>query len=282
MQTSHSAFFEGELTDHYRLVIGEHLAGDSSAKFFSHEVGVLELNRNPENYFAEVEQAAFTPAHVVPGIGFSPDKFLQGRLFVYGDAQRYRLGINYNQIPVNRAHCEVNDYSRDGFMRTDGNYGSRMGYTPNSYGEWEASPAYMERPLELSGAAWRWDPAEDPTDDPYKYPGLLYRVMNRNTTSRLAVCCVRILSATTIILLVAIIGYIAFRGLWKRERYVSDVLPSFSAGQQFVLSSPRESGLEHLSWFALREMAMTGSDLLSDRTVPSVPMTVILTPCLCA
>lgn len=80
--------------------------------------------------------------------------------------------------------------------------------------------------------------------------------MNRNTTSRLAVCCVRILSATTIILLVAIIGYIAFRGLWKRERYVSDVLPSFSAGQQFVLSSPRESGLEHLSWFALREMAM--------------------------
>jgi len=145
-----------------------------------HEVGVLELNRNPENYFAEVEQAAFTPAHVVPGIGFSPDKFLQGRLFVYGDAQRYRLGINYNQIPVNRAHCEVNDYSRDGFMRTDGNYGSRMGYTPNSYGEWEASPAYMERPLELSGAAWRWDPAEDPTDDPYKYPGLLYRVMTED------------------------------------------------------------------------------------------------------
>ena len=86
-----------------------------------HEVGVLELNRNPENYFAEVEQAAFTPAHVVPGIGFSPDKFLQGRLFVYGDAQRYRLGVNYNQIPVNQAKCEVHDYHRDGLMRTDGN-----------------------------------------------------------------------------------------------------------------------------------------------------------------
>ena len=72
-------------------------------EFPLHKVGVLELNRNPENYFAEVEQSAFTPAHVVPGIGFSPDKFLQGRLFVYGDAQRYRLGVNYNQIPVNRA-----------------------------------------------------------------------------------------------------------------------------------------------------------------------------------
>src|SRR5262249_2785584 len=66
-----------------------------------HEVGVLELNRNPENYFAEVEQAAFSPANIIPGIGFSPDKMLQGRLFSYGDAQRYRLGVNFSQIPVN-------------------------------------------------------------------------------------------------------------------------------------------------------------------------------------
>ena len=65
------------------------------------EVGVLELNRNPANYFAEVEQAAFNPANVVPGIGFSPDKMLQGRLFSYGDAQRYRLGVNHHLIPVN-------------------------------------------------------------------------------------------------------------------------------------------------------------------------------------
>lgn len=88
------------------------------------EVGVLELNRNPENFFAEVEQAAFTPAHVVPGIGFSPDRFLQGRLFSYGDAQRYRLGVNHNLIPVNRAKAEVNAYHRDGAMRVDGNYGA--------------------------------------------------------------------------------------------------------------------------------------------------------------
>ena len=91
------------------------------------EVGVLELNRNPENYFAEVEQSAFTPAHVVPGIGFSPDKFLQGRLFVYGDAQRYRLGVNYNQIPVNRARCPVSDYHqmciRDSCRSTSPSFG---------------------------------------------------------------------------------------------------------------------------------------------------------------
>jgi len=80
------------------------------------EVGELVLNRNPENYFAEVEQSGFTPAHIVPGIGFSPDKFLQGRLFAYGDAQRYRLGVSYNQIPVNKPHCMVNDNSRDSFM----------------------------------------------------------------------------------------------------------------------------------------------------------------------
>jgi catalase len=78
------------------------------------EVGVWELNRNPENYFAEVEQAAFNPAHVVPGISFSPDKMLQGRLFSYGDAQRYRLGINHQQIPVNAPKCPVHSFHRDG------------------------------------------------------------------------------------------------------------------------------------------------------------------------
>jgi catalase len=88
------------------------------------DVGVLELNRNPENYFAEVEQAAFNPTNIVPGIGFSPDKMLQGRLFSYGDAQRYRLGVNHNQIPVNKPRCPVHGYHRDGAMRVDGNYGS--------------------------------------------------------------------------------------------------------------------------------------------------------------
>ncbi len=87
------------------------------------EVGVLELNRNPENYFAEVEQAAFNPANIVPGIGFSPDKMLQGRLFSYGDAQRYRLGVNHHLIPVNKPRCPFHSFHRDGSMRVDGNYG---------------------------------------------------------------------------------------------------------------------------------------------------------------
>jgi catalase len=81
------------------------------------EVGVIELNRNPENYFAEVEQAAFNPANVVPGIGFSPDKMLQGRLFSYSDAQRYRLGMNNHQIPVNAPRCPYHSYHRYGSMR---------------------------------------------------------------------------------------------------------------------------------------------------------------------
>lgn len=85
------------------------------------EVGVLELNRNPENYFSEVEQVAMNPANVVPGISFSPDRMLQGRLFSYGDAHRYRLGVNHQQIPVNAPRCPFHNYHRDGAMRVDGN-----------------------------------------------------------------------------------------------------------------------------------------------------------------
>jgi catalase len=142
------------------------------------EVGELVLNRNPENYFAEVEQAAFTPAHVVPGIGFSPDRFLQGRLFAYGDAQRYRLGVNYNLLPVNRPHCLVNDNSRDGYMRFDGNYGGAVGYMPNGQGEWYSSPEVAEPPLPLEGAVWHYDPKDDPTDNCFEQPGKLYRLMS--------------------------------------------------------------------------------------------------------
>ncbi|GHU64226.1 catalase [Clostridia bacterium] len=141
------------------------------------EVGVLELNRNPENYYAEVEQSAFTPAHVVPGIGFSPDKFLQGRLFAYGDAQRYRLGVNFNHIPVNRAKVEVNEYHRDGAMRTDGNYGRTTAYTPNSEGYWSAQPEVAEPPLPLNGVMWRFDPKDDPTDDNFRAGGNLWRLL---------------------------------------------------------------------------------------------------------
>ncbi len=165
------------------------------------EVGELVLNKWPENYFAEVEQAAFTPAHVVPGIGFSPDKFLQGRLFVYGDAQRYRLGVNYNQIPVNQAkHATVNDYHRDGSMRTDGNYGKAPAYAPNSQGYWTATPEISEPPLPLDGAMWRYDPADDPTDDCFHSGGDLYRIMTEeekelligNTARNIAHCSMNI------------------------------------------------------------------------------------------
>ncbi|GHU75967.1 catalase [Clostridia bacterium] len=141
------------------------------------QVGVLELNRNPENYFAEVEQSAFTPAHVVPGIGFSPDKFLQGRLFAYGDAHRYRLGVNANHIPVNKARTEVNEYHRDGQMRVDGNYGAAVAYTPNSAGVWSAQPEVAEPPLELEGAMWRFDPKDDPSDDNFRAGGNLWRIL---------------------------------------------------------------------------------------------------------
>jgi len=141
------------------------------------EVGYFELNRNPENYFAEVEQAAFNPASIIPGIGFSPDKMLQGRLFSYGDAQRYRLGVNHHLIPVNAPKCPVNGFHRDGQMRVDGNQGSKLHYEPNSYGEWQEQPDFKEPPLTIDGAAARWNFRED-DDDYYTQPGKLFRLMN--------------------------------------------------------------------------------------------------------
>jgi catalase len=140
------------------------------------EVGTLELNKNPENYFADVEQAAFNPANIVPGISFSPDKMLQARLFSYGDAQRYRLGVNLHQIPVNAPRCPVHSYHRDGAIRVDGNYGSILGYEPNSYGEWQEQPEYKEPPLAIDGAADHWNFRED-DDDYYTQPGILFRLM---------------------------------------------------------------------------------------------------------
>lgn len=137
----------------------------------------MELNRNPENYFADVEQAAFNPANVVPGIGFSPDKMLQGRLFSYGDAQRYRLGVNHHSIPVNAPRNNPHSYHRDGQMRVNGNYGSTLGYEPNSYGEWQEQPEFAEPPLALEGDADHWDFRED-DDDYYTQPGKLFHLMS--------------------------------------------------------------------------------------------------------
>jgi catalase len=135
----------------------------------------MELNRNPENYFAEVEQSAFNPANIVPGIGFSPDKMLQGRLFSYGDAQCYRLGVNHQSIPINAPRCPFHSFHRDGAMRVNGNYGGTLGYEPNSYGEWQEQPDFKEPPLSLEGAADHWNHREDA--DYYSQPGLLFRLM---------------------------------------------------------------------------------------------------------
>ena len=139
------------------------------------EVGEMELNRNPENYFAEVEQSAFNPASVVPGISFSPDKMLQGRLFSYADAQRYRLGVNHHQIPVNAARCPFHSYHRDGSMRVDGNYGSTIGYEPNSKEQWQEQPDFSEPPLAIEGGMDHFNHRED--DDYYSQPGKLFRLM---------------------------------------------------------------------------------------------------------
>jgi catalase len=139
------------------------------------DVGILELNRNPENYFADVEQAAFSPSNVVPGISFSPDRMLQSRLFAYGDAQRYRLGVNHHQIPVNAPKCPFHSYHRDGAMRADGNMGAAIGYEPNSKGEWQQQPEFAEPPLTIAGVAAHWNHRVD--EDYFSQPGNLFRLM---------------------------------------------------------------------------------------------------------
>ncbi len=137
-------------------------------------IGRMVLNRNPENYFAEVEQAAFSPANFVPGIAASPDKMLQGRLFSYHDTHRHRLGPNYHLLPVNSAKgCPVNNYQRDGFMRFDNNGGGSPNYYPNSFGGPEPDPKAAEPPFEVSGNAAR-QRYKHPNDD-FVQAGDLYR-----------------------------------------------------------------------------------------------------------
>lgn len=147
-------------------------------------VGEIELNRNPENYIQDVEQAAFNPANIVPGIGFSPDKMLQGRLFSYGDAQRYRLGVNHYQIPVNQSRCPYHAFHRDGAMRLDGNYGAAKHYEPNSYGEWQQQPQEKEPPLELEGSAYAHNFREN-DDDYFTQPGDLFRIIKKDGLAQL-------------------------------------------------------------------------------------------------
>lgn len=147
------------------------------------EIGVLELNRNAENYFAEIEQAAFEPSNIVPGISFSPDKMLQARIMSYADAHRYRIGANYAALPVNHAHAEVNTYHRDGHLRFDGNGGGSVNYEPNSMGGPVQDAQYTEPPLAVSGDADRYDHRTD--DDYYSQPGALFRLMSADQQEQL-------------------------------------------------------------------------------------------------
>jgi catalase len=139
------------------------------------EVGVLELNRNPDNYHAEVEQVAFSPANVVPGLGYSPDKMLQGRLFAYHDAQLYRVGTNHQQLPVNRPRCPLHHQQRDGGMAFD-NGGSAPNYAnveaagTKPQGDGHGDPGWA-----VQGVAGRHDPRA--MDDDYTQAGNLFRLL---------------------------------------------------------------------------------------------------------
>ncbi|MCD9186347.1 MAG: catalase [Pyrinomonadaceae bacterium] len=147
------------------------------------EVGEIELNRNPENYFAEIEQSSFAPSNIVPGIGHSPDKMLQSRIFAYADAARYRLGVNHEQLPVNRPHVEVHNYQRDGMMRGDGNFGGKLNYEPNSFNGPKEDNSVKEPPLKISGDADRYDHRIG--NDDYTQPGKLFRLMNDDQKQQL-------------------------------------------------------------------------------------------------
>ena len=143
----------------------------------------MVLDQNPENYFAEVEQAAFDPKNIVPGMGYSPDKMLQARLISYPDAHRYRIGVNYDALPVNKPQCPVHTYHRDGAMRFDGNSGSAPNYEPNSFHGPAEGPAYRERPRTIHSSVDRHNHRLD--DDYYTQPGNLFRLMTPEERERL-------------------------------------------------------------------------------------------------
>ena len=147
------------------------------------DIGEMILNKNPQNYFNEVEQAAFSPSNIVPGIGFSPDKMLQGRIFSYPDAHRYRVGTNYHLLPINRARSEVNTYNVAGAMNFDEYKNKSAYYEPNSYDD---SPKedknYLEPDLNLEAAAQRYAPLDN---DFYTQPKALFDIMNDSQKEQL-------------------------------------------------------------------------------------------------
>lgn len=153
------------------------------------EVGVMELNKNPQNYFAQIEQAAFSPSNVVPGIGFSPDKMLQARIFSYADAHRYRLGTHYEALPVNAPKCPVHHYHADGSMNFFAHEAGKLTghadayYEPNSVGGATEAAQYKEPPLKISGDADRYDHREG--NDDFSQPRALYQLFSDAEKSRL-------------------------------------------------------------------------------------------------
>ena len=147
------------------------------------DVGVLELNRNPENYFAEIEQSAFSPSNIVPGISFSPDKMLQARIFSYADAHRYRVGTWYEKLPVNAPKSPVATYHLDGPMHFEQPKSSEAYYEPNSFNGPKQNPILAEPPLKISGDADRYN-HRDGNDD-YTQPGNLFRLMNADQKKQL-------------------------------------------------------------------------------------------------
>jgi catalase len=148
------------------------------------EIGVLELNRNPDNYFAEVEQFAFSPSNVVLGIGHSPDRMPQGSIFAYADAHRYRLGTHYEALPVNRPRCPVQHYHKDGAMRFfDNRPNPDAYYEPNSFGGPVETRSFMEPPLDLHGPAARFDHREG--DDDFSQPRALFMLFDEGQKARL-------------------------------------------------------------------------------------------------
>ena len=138
------------------------------------EIEKMVLNKNPDNYFAEVEQAAFSPGNFVPGIATSPDKMLQARIHSYHDAHLYRLGPNYQLLPINAPKAAMsNNYQRDGYMRLDGNGGGGVNYYPNSMGGPVPKPGTGEPPFEVSGMAARHEYSH--SNDDFVQAGNLYR-----------------------------------------------------------------------------------------------------------
>ena len=162
------------------------------------DVGVMTLDRKPSNYHAEVEQAAFNPSNIVPGMGYSPDRMLQGRLLSYPDAHRYRIGTNYDLLPINARKNNGINYNRDGSMRFDGNFGDLPNYEPNSFGGPKEDPKYTERPYSTATTAkvGRYDHRED--NDDYTQTGNLWRLFDDGQKDRTAETIAKSLGQTPI------------------------------------------------------------------------------------